>query len=99
MLRLDLWFEWVFRQYGFPQAIRTDNGAPFASLAIGGLSELSKWWIQLGIRHELIKPGKPSQNGHSRGQTVLHLGCTGPHQYRVVSDHRDLFWFRYSHFN
>ena len=62
----------VFRQYGFPQAIRTDSGAPFASLAIGGLSELSKWWIQLSIRPELIKPGKPSQNGQSRGQTVFH---------------------------
>ena len=66
------WFEWVFRQYGLPQAIRTDNGAPFASLAIGGLSELSKWWIQLGIRPERIMPGKPSQNGrHERMHRTL----------------------------
>ena len=66
------WFEWVFHQYGLPQAIRTDNGAPFASLAIGGLRELSKWWIQLGIRPERIKPGKPSQNGrHERMHRTL----------------------------
>lgn len=61
------WFEWVFREYGLPRAIRTDNGAPFASLALGGLSQLSKWWIDLGIRPERIRPGKPSQNGrHER---------------------------------
>ena len=53
------WFEWVFREYGLPQAIRTDNGAPFASLAVGGLSRLSAWWIRLGIRPERIEPGRP----------------------------------------
>jgi transposase InsO family protein len=56
------WLEWAFREYGLPLAIRTDNGAPFASLALGGISELSKWWIQLGIHPQRIKPGKPSQN-------------------------------------
>lgn len=78
------WFEWVFRQYGLPQAIRTDNGAPFASLAIGGLSELSKWWIQLGIHPERIKPGKPSQNGrHERmHRTLKHEVAPQPTQRR-----------------
>jgi transposase InsO family protein len=66
------WFEWAFREYGLPQAIRSDNGAPFASLAVGGISELSKWWIKLGIRPERIKPGKPSQNGrHERMHRTL----------------------------
>jgi transposase InsO family protein len=66
------WFEWVFREYGLPEAIRTDNGAPFASLAIGGISELSKWWIQLGVRPERIKPGMPSQNErHERMHRTL----------------------------
>ncbi len=66
------WFEWAFREYGLPEAIRSDNGAPFASLAVGGVSQLSKWWIQLGIRPERIEPGKPSQNGrHERMHRTL----------------------------
>ena len=66
------WMEWAFREYGLPGAIRTDNGAPFASLAVGGISQLSKWWIQLGIRPERIRPGKPAQNGrHERMHRTL----------------------------
>jgi transposase InsO family protein len=66
------WFERAFSEYGLPYAIRTDNGAPFASLALGGISELSKWWIKLGIRPERIKPGKPAQNGrHERMHRTL----------------------------
>ena len=69
------WFEWVFREYGLPQAIRTDNGPPFASLALGGLSALSKWWIELGICPERITPGKPSENGrHERMHRSLEGG-------------------------
>ncbi len=66
------WFEWVFREYGLPETIRTDNGAPFASLAVGGISQLSRWWIQLGIKPERIRPGKPAQNGrHERMHRTL----------------------------
>lgn len=66
------WLEWAFREYGLPEAIRTDNGPPFASLALGGLSQLAKWWIQLGIRPERIRPGKPAQNGrHERMHRTL----------------------------
>lgn len=66
------WFEWVFREYGLPEAIRTDNGAPFASLGLGGIGQLSKWWIRLGIRPERIRPGKPAQNGrHERMHRTL----------------------------
>lgn len=69
------WFEWVFREYGLPEAIRTDNGAPFASLAIGGISQLSKWWIRLGIKPERIHPGKPQQNPrHERMHRTLKEG-------------------------
>lgn len=56
-------FEATFREYGLPQAIRTDNGPPFASLGLAGLSVLSVWWIRLGIIVERIKPGHPEQNG------------------------------------
>lgn len=69
------WCEWVFREYGLPKGIRTDNGAPFASMALGGVTPLSKWWIRLGIRPERIKPGTPSQNGrHERMHRSLESG-------------------------
>jgi transposase InsO family protein len=73
------WFEWVFRQYGLPQVIRTDNGAPFASVAVGGLSPLSIWWIKLGIRPERIQPGHPEQNGrHERMHRTLKAETARP---------------------
>jgi len=56
-------FEAVFRQWGLPEVIRTDNGAPFASTGFGGLTALSIYWIKLGIRPERIAPGRPQQNG------------------------------------
>ena len=55
--------ESVFRQYGLPRAIRSDNDAPFASRAIKGLSRLSVWWLRLGIEIERIPPATPSANG------------------------------------
>jgi putative transposase len=59
--------EAAFREHGLPEAIRSDNGAPFASNAPGGLTAISLWWERLGIRHERIEPGKPQQNGrHER---------------------------------
>jgi transposase InsO family protein len=66
-------FELVFRKYGLPRTIRTDNGAPFsASHAIAGLSTLSVWWIRLGIELERTRPGKPQDNGaHERMHRTL----------------------------
>ena len=55
--------EQVFREYGLPEVIRTDNGSPFASVGLGGLSSLRVWWIKLGIIPERIEPGHPEQNG------------------------------------
>ncbi len=73
------WFEWVFREYGLPDAIRTDNGVPFASLAVGGLSRLSAEWIRLGIRPERIVPGRPDQNGrHERMHRTLKEAVVVP---------------------
>ncbi|MCU0918389.1 MAG: DDE-type integrase/transposase/recombinase, partial [Planctomycetes bacterium] len=60
-------FQSLFEAYGLPNRIRTDNGVPFASDALARLSQLSAWWIKLGIYPELIEPGRPSQNGiHER---------------------------------
>lgn len=72
-------FEAAFRQYGLPLAIRTDNGPPFASLAAGGLSQLSVWWLKLGIQPERIDPGHPEQNGrHERMHRTLKAETASP---------------------
>jgi putative transposase len=73
-------FERVFREFGLPKAIRTDNGIPFASgNALFGLSKLSVWWLRLGIDIERIKPGHPQQNGrHERMHLTLKKEATKP---------------------
>ncbi|MDP2919579.1 MAG: integrase core domain-containing protein [Dehalococcoidia bacterium] len=72
-------FEWVFRQYGLPDAIRTDNGVPFASVGLAGLSKLSVWFIQLGIKPERIVAGRPEQNGrHERMHRTLKAETATP---------------------
>ena len=69
----------VFREYGLPERIRSDNGVPFASTARGALSRLSLWWVRLGIVPERIAPGKPQQNGrHERMHRTLKQGATRP---------------------
>jgi transposase InsO family protein len=93
------WFEWVFREYGLPEAIRTDNGAPFASLALGGLSPLSTWWMRLGIRPERIRPGKPAQNGrHERMHRTLKEAAVVPPQATLEAQQRrfDAFVVEYN---
>jgi transposase InsO family protein len=70
--RVQAIFEAAFREYGLPEAIRSDNGAPFASCAIAGLSRLSVWWMKLGIVPERIAAGHPEQNGrHERMHRTL----------------------------
>jgi transposase InsO family protein len=60
-------FQRLFQEYGLPELLRTDNGVPFATQALGRLSQLSVWWIRLGIYPELIEPAHPEQNGrHER---------------------------------
>lgn len=66
------YFERAFRDYGLPAALRTDNGAPFASVALGGLTRLAVWMLKLGITLERIAPGRPDQNGrHERMHRTL----------------------------
>lgn len=72
-------FEAAFRNYGLPEAIRTDNGPPFASTAPGGLSRLSLTWIRLGIRVERTKPASPQENGrHERMHLTLKQDTLNP---------------------
>ena len=72
-------FERTFREYGLPKAIRTDNGVPFATQAIHGLSYLNVWWMRLGMQHQRILPGRPDQNGaHERMHRTLKRQVTRP---------------------
>jgi putative transposase len=79
-------FERVFQEFGLPDAIRTDNGLPFASAhALYGLSKLSVWWLRLGIRLERIQPGHPEQNGrHERMHLTLKREATRPAAANVL---------------
>jgi len=72
-------FAQCFREHGLPKAIRTDNGAPFASVGLYGLTGLSVWWKRLGIKLERIEPGHPEQNGrHERLHLTLKKEATRP---------------------
>jgi transposase InsO family protein len=69
----------AFREFGLPVRIRSDNGAPFGSVAIGGLSALAIWWMKLGIVPERIAPGRPEQNGrHERMHLTMNETETPP---------------------
>jgi len=70
--RVQAIFEAAFREHGMPSAVRSDNGPPFASCAVAGLSRLSVWWIKLGIVPQRIAAGHPEQNGrHERMHRTL----------------------------
>lgn len=73
-------FEQTFKEFGLPEAMRTDNGLPFAApTALYRLSKLAVWWLRLGIRIERIEPGKPQQNGrHERMHLTLKREATKP---------------------
>jgi putative transposase len=79
-------FERIFRDFGLPLAIRTDNGLPFASAnALFGLSRLSVWWLRLGIGIERIQPGHPQQNGrHERMHLTLKQEATKPAAHNLL---------------
>lgn len=72
-------FEQVFREYGLPRVIRTDNGSPFATKAIAGLSQLNVWWTKLGIAQDRIAKGRPQENGsHERMHRTLKAHTVWP---------------------
>jgi transposase InsO family protein len=79
----------IFKEYGLPRRIRSDNGVPFASIARGGLSQLSLWWIKLGVLPERIEPGKPQQNGrHERMHRTLKQAATRPPSHSMRSQQK-----------
>ncbi len=88
-------FERMFREYGLPAAIRTDNGTPFASVAVAGLSRLAVWWIKLGIMPERIAPAHPEQNGrHERFHRTLKAETARPPRASQRAQQRTFDAFR-----
>lgn len=89
-------FTQLFKGYGLPRVIRTDNGGPFASTGPAGLSRLSAWWIALGIRVEFIRPGHPEENGaHEQMHRVLKAETTRPPAHTPQGQqHRTSGWVK-----
>ncbi len=88
-------FERAFRTYGLPRAIRTDNGVPFATSGIHGLSQLNAWWMRLGIQHQRIHPGRPQQNAaHERMHKTLKRGAIRPPRATMAAQQRAFNRFR-----
>jgi putative transposase len=88
-------FERVFREFGLPHAIRTDNGAPFACNRGLGFSALSLWWLRLGIRPERISLGQPQQNGrHERMHRTLKAETVLPPALNLLVQQRRFNSFR-----
>jgi putative transposase len=90
-------FRRLFRTYGLPERIRSDNGQPFASCALGRLSQLGVWWLRLGIRPELIEPASPHQNGrHERMHKDLKAETTRPAAPSLGAQQRRFDTFRHT---
>ena len=93
-------FDRLFREYGLPRAMRTDNGVPFASTSLHGLTPLNVWWLRLGIQHQRILPAHPQQNGaHERMHKTLKRGAIRPPRANLAAQQRAFHRFRqeYNH--
>ena len=90
--------ERAFREYGLPWVIRSDNGPPFASVGLGGLSPLAVWWVKLGIIPERTQPGHPEQNGRlERLHRTLKAETVSPPQATPGKQQRAFSGFRVSY--
>jgi putative transposase len=88
-------FTRLFKEYGLPTRIRTDNGVPFATNTLGRLSSLSAWWVRLGVLPEFIEPGHPQQNGrHERMHRTLKAETTRPPAGSLAAQQRRFNLFR-----
>ena len=94
-------FERVFREYGLPEVLRTDNGVPFAQPnSLGRLGALGFWWVRLGIRPEHIRPATPAENGaHERFHKTLKAATTPSRapSFRAQQRRFDTFQHEYNH--
>src|SRR4029077_12261396 len=93
--RVQAIYEAAFREYGMPEAIRTDNGPPFASRAVAGLSRLAVWWVKLGLVHERLCARHPEANGrHERMHRTLKQETAQPPAANQREQQRTLDRFR-----
>jgi transposase InsO family protein len=89
-------FTRLFKEFGLPERIRTDNGVPFATTTLARLSRLSAWWVRLGVLPEFIEPGKPQQNGrHERMHRTLKAEATRPPAATLRTQQRKFNSFRH----
>jgi len=88
-------FTRVFKEFGLPQRIRTDNGVPFTTTTRARRSRLSAWWVRLGVLPEFIEPGTPQQNGrHERRHRTLKAEATRPPAATLRTQQRKFNTFR-----
>lgn len=91
-------FEGLFTKYGLPDYIRSDNGNPFASTRLGGLSYLSLWFLKLGILPERIRPGCPQENGrHERFHRSLKAAVCNPSKGNMSAQQRAFNQYQHSY--
>lgn len=82
-------FERLFTEYGLPDYVRSDNGSPFASTRIGGLSRFSLWLLKRGVTPERIRPGNPQENGrHERFHRSLKAAVCKPSKGNLSAQQR-----------
>jgi putative transposase len=85
----------LFLEHGLPLVIRSDNGSPFASRALAGLSELAVWLIKLGIVPERIRKGHPEENGrHERMHLTLKKETAAPPKANQFQQQKSFDVFR-----
>jgi len=89
-------FEQIFREYGVPRQIITDNGTPFCGMtSLGGLTQLSRWWIELGSTPIRIAPGRPDQNGiHERMHRTFKQWINRHREVNLSSQQRSFLAFQ-----
>lgn len=89
----------LFREYGLPAVVRSDNGVPFAQAnALGRLGALALWWVRLGIRPEHIRPARPAENGaHERFHKTLKAAATQPASSSLAAQQRRFDAFRHEY--
>lgn len=92
--------EEIFDRYGLPTAIRSDNGVPFASNGLANLTQLSAYWLRLGIELERIRPAHPEENGqHERMHRTLKFETTRPPRHNLLQQQErfDAFVEEFNH--
>lgn len=91
--------EKAFHEYGLPLAIRSDNGTPFGSSGLRGLTPLSVWLLKIGIWTDKTTPGCPGENGRLERlhRTLKEDALSGPPlDYASYASHFDEFRHTYN---